>query len=65
MKDLKTCRQEIDEIDAELIRLFEKRMAVSRDVVKYKVEHGMKIFQKEREKKSSIRILQESRIRGY
>jgi chorismate mutase/prephenate dehydratase len=50
MKDLKTCRQEIDEIDAELIRLFEKRMAVSRDVVKYKVEHGMKIFQKEREK---------------
>ena len=49
MKDLETCRKEIDEIDGQLIDLFEKRMGVSKDVVKYKVAHGMKIFQKERE----------------
>lgn len=49
MKDLETCRKEIDEIDAQLIDLFEKRMGVARDVVKYKAAHGMKIFQRERE----------------
>lgn len=49
MKDLETCRKEIDEIDQQMIALFEKRMAASKDVVKYKVAHGMKIFQKERE----------------
>lgn len=27
MRDLENCRQEIDEIDAELVRLFERRMA--------------------------------------
>ena len=28
MRDLENCRQEIDEIDAELVRLFERRMGV-------------------------------------
>ena len=32
MRDLENCRQEIDEIDAELVRLFERRMGVCRDV---------------------------------
>lgn len=49
MKDLDTCRKEIDEIDEQLLDLFEKRMLASKDVVKYKVAHGMKIFQKDRE----------------
>lgn len=29
MRDLENCRQEIDEIDAELVRLFERRMGVA------------------------------------
>ncbi len=49
MKDLKTCRQEIDEIDAQLAKLFEMRMNISRDVVLYKKAHGMEIFQIDRE----------------
>ena len=49
-KDLKTCREEIDAIDKEIIALFEKRMHVSKDVITYKLAHDMN-FQKDREKK--------------
>lgn len=50
MKDLEQCRQEIDEIDQQLIKLFEQRMNISKDVVTYKLAHGLEIFQPEREK---------------
>ena len=49
MKDLKQCRQEIDEIDKQLIKLFEKRMSLSKEVVTYKLVHDMEIFQPKRE----------------
>ena len=49
MKDLKTCRQEIDEIDQQLIALFEQRMNVAKDVITYKLAHDMEIFQSARE----------------
>lgn len=49
MKDLKQCRYEIDEIDEQLMALFEKRMQVARDVVNYKMAHDMEIFQSARE----------------
>ena len=47
MKDLEQCRREIDEIDQQLIKLFEQRMNVSKDVVTYKLTHKLKIFQPE------------------
>lgn len=50
MKDLEQCRKEIDEIDQQLIKLFEQRMNVSKDVVTYKLAHDMEIFQPQREK---------------
>lgn len=50
MKDLQTCRKEIDIIDEQLLDLFEKRMALSKEVVEYKIENKMEIFQPEREK---------------
>lgn len=49
MKDLETCRKEIDEIDQQIIELFEKRMNVAKDVVTYKLAHDMPIFQSKRE----------------
>ena len=58
MKDLKTCREEIDAIDKEIIALFEKRMHVSKDVITYKLAHDMQIFQKDREKE----VIQKSTI---
>ncbi len=64
MKTLEECRQEIDAIDAEIFRLFEARMHVSKDVILYKLAHDMEIFQPEREKivieKSKQRIQEES-----
>lgn len=50
MKDLNECRKEIDDIDQQMITLFEKRMEVVKDVIEYKVSHGIEIFQPEREK---------------
>ena len=49
MKDLKTCRDEIDAIDQKLIALFEERMHICEDVIKYKMAHHMEIFQSGRE----------------
>ena len=39
MKDLKQCRIEIDEIDQQLMELFEKRMALSKSVVAVSYTH--------------------------
>lgn len=50
MKSLDQCRKEIDEINQSMLKLFEKRMAISKEVVLYKLAHDMEIFQPEREK---------------
>ena len=50
MKDLLECRREIDEIDKEMMKLFEKRMHVVKDVIAYKVANNMEIFQGARER---------------
>lgn len=47
--DLLQLREEIDEIDSQLVELYEKRMDVSRRVAEYKIENGKKVFDKERE----------------
>ena len=49
MEDLLQLRQEIDEIDQEMVRLFEKRMDVSRRVAEYKIANGKKILDRGRE----------------
>ncbi len=47
--DLLTLRGQIDEIDEQLIPLLMKRMNISREVAKYKVEHGIPVLNAERE----------------
>lgn len=49
MKDLAACRAEIDAIDKQLVKLFEQRMRVARDVVAYKHAHNLNIFDASRE----------------
>ena len=39
--ELKDLREEIDQIDAQLVQLFSKRMAISAQVAAYKKEHNM------------------------
>ncbi len=48
--DLSKCRSEIDEIDRQLVELYEKRMEVSEKVAAYKIATGKKVLDQEREK---------------
>lgn len=49
MVDLQESRRKIDEIDTEILRLFEERMQVSEDVARYKIETGKQVLDRERE----------------
>ena len=49
MKDLKTIRNEIDQIDQGLVKLFHQRMELSKAVAKEKINSGQKIENKSRE----------------
>jgi chorismate mutase/prephenate dehydratase len=50
MKDLQELREEIDQIDRQIVSLFEERMQISEDVAKYKIANGKKVFDKDRER---------------
>lgn len=47
--DLQESRKQIDEIDRQIVELFEKRMRVASDVADYKMATGKPVFDKERE----------------
>lgn len=47
--DLTELRQQIDEIDEQIVSLYEQRMEVCRNVAEYKLENGRKVFDSARE----------------
>ena len=47
--DLMQLREQIDEIDASIVELYERRMDISSQVADYKIETGKKVFDRERE----------------
>jgi len=49
MKDLTEIREEIDDIDSRIIRLYEKRMELTTGVAEYKISTGKQVLDKERE----------------
>ena len=49
MNELEKLREEIDQIDRQMVSLFEKRMGISARVADYKIANGKKVFDKERE----------------
>ena len=49
MKDLQELRKEIDEIDSQLIALFEKRMDTVLHVAEYKLAHDLPVLNAGRE----------------
>lgn len=51
MDELHKLRQEIDQIDNELVKLFEKRMNISKKVADYKRINNIPIFDEARESK--------------
>ena len=48
--DLLQLRGQLDEIDAKIVELYEKRMEISGNVARYKIETGKKVLDKAREK---------------
>lgn len=51
MRDLTEIRKDIDEIDRQMVELFEQRMRVSEEVAEFKVSTGKRVLDKDREKK--------------
>lgn len=49
MRELEDVRAELDRVDRELVRLFEKRMALSREVARCKLAHGLPVLDAARE----------------
>lgn len=49
MNDLEKAREQIDKIDKEMISLFEKRMALVKDVIEYKKKNNLDILDSKRE----------------
>ncbi len=49
--NLDQLRSEIDKLDSDILKLFEKRMDLCRQVALYKIENNLPVFQEGREKK--------------
>ena len=56
--DLQEIRAQIDGIDDELVRLFERRMALAGDVAAYKREQGLPVSDRTREREIVSRVTQ-------
>lgn len=65
--DLKDYREQIDEIDDQLVKLFVRRMEVARGISEYKKAQGLPILDagREREKLSAICAKVEPEMRNY
>lgn len=49
MRDLSKARDEIDNIDTQIIKLFEQRMDIVKDVANYKIENNLPVLDSSRE----------------
>lgn len=61
-------RREIDEIDRELMRLFEKRMQVSEEIAQYKYSRDIAVFDSSREKEviaKNVSLIEKQDLRLY
>ncbi len=54
--DLTQLRQQIDQVDAQIVDLYEKRMDICRQVAEYKIETGKKVFDRQREAEKIAKV---------
>ncbi len=59
--DLNAYRKEIDQIDNEIVRLFQERMDVAAKIAEYKKEQGLPILQPAREREKLAEVSDKSR----
>ncbi len=66
MKDLKNIRDEIDEIDSQIVSLYEQRMQRTTEVAEYKISVGKQVLDKQREQEKlyavTAQALEENRF---
>ena len=60
MNELELLRKQIDEIDDEICKLFEKRMKVAKSIGDFKKENNMNVLDSSREEK-----VLENQLEGY
>ena len=61
-------RIKINKIDKEMIKLFEERMNAVSDVLKYKKEHNLPVFDEKRElelMKNNVDLLEDKSLKEY
>ena len=65
--DLRKLREQIDEIDGQMVALYEKRMDISRQVAAYKIKTGKKVFdrQREQEKLAGVKALTHNEFNSH
>lgn len=66
--DLTKTREKLDAIDRQMAALYEQRMALMKDVARFKHEHGMAIVDAKREKaviKQGCARLQDPALKDY
>ena len=59
MKNLKECRNKIDEIDNKIVELFKERMKIIKDVALFKKANNLPIFDPQREMQMLNKRLEE------
>jgi monofunctional chorismate mutase len=65
LKDIKELRDEIDNLDKELVALLEKRLAVVTEVVQYKIDNNKPIFDASREEEVLVKNLKRVKNADY
>ena len=65
--ELKACRDEINEIDEKILKLFVRRMEVSAQIAAYKKEHGLPVYDalREQEKLDRVKTLLPDQMQRY
>src|SRR5699024_12150123 len=61
-------RKEIDEIDQELMRLFERRMQISEEIAQYKYSKDIAVFDSSREKQvidKNVALIENQSLKLY
>ena len=54
--DLLQLRQQIDNIDEQIVSLYEQRMEICRQVAEYKIQTGKKVFDRQRETEKLAKV---------
>lgn len=55
--DLNKIRNQIDEVDASIVDLFEKRMDLCKNVAQYKIENGKNVLDRQREQEKISKVV--------